>query len=388
MNPVTGSGESFPIPPSSFKTIILSLLNMIARRTRRILVAPLDWGLGHAARCVPLVRALLARGHEVMTAGDNGLIREAFPSVPSLSLTPYDMTYAASPLCLMLKFPAMISRVWRRSVRERRELNALIDRHRIEVVISDQRFGCHSPKAVSIYMTHQLCVKMPRGFGWFEPLLARGLRYAANRFNEVWIPDFPGGVNLTGDLTRKHPLPRRYRFIGPLSRFGYEGELPGEPEKTDLLVMISGPEPQRSLFEKQVLPQVAGFKGRAVVLLGRPGTAVAGKFPPNISVFPHLPMERIGKLILGAGAIVCRGGYTTVMELFSLRKKALLVPTPGQTEQEYLCEYLAGLGLFAAMPQDRFDLREGMEKLDKVRPGFALDADDGLLREAFDAWDL
>ena len=361
---------------------------MIARRARKILVAPLDWGLGHATRCIPLVRSLVSRGHEVMIAGDNGLIREAFPGIPSLSLTPYNMTYAASPLGLALKFPAMISRVLRRSRKERLELEALIDKHRIEVVITDQRFGCHSPKVISIYLTHQLCVKTPRGLGFLEPLMARGLRYAANRFNEVWIPDFPGGANLTGDLTRKYALPRRYRFIGPLSRFGYGNKRSGEAEKTDLLIMISGPEPQRALFEKQVLPQVAGFAGRATVLLGRPGTAVAGEFPPNISVFPHLPISRISGLILGAKAIVCRGGYTTIMELFSLKKKALLVPTPGQSEQEYLCGYLAGLGLFAAMPQNRFDLRAGMEMLDKVRPAFAVDADERLLNEALEAWDL
>lgn len=351
---------------------------------KRVLVAPSDWGMGHAARCVPIIKPLLARGHEVMIGGNHALLREAFPNLRQVPLTPYNMTYAQSPLCLMLKFPFMARRVLDRSRREHRELDGIISSYNIDIVISDQRFGCYSSKIRSIYISHQLCVKMPLVFAPIERIMALGLRSAAGRFNELWIPDLPGEPNLTGDLTRKYPLPPSHRYIGPLSRFAGAGEARDGFEKTDLLVMLSGPEPQRTLLEKKVLARIAGFKEEAVVLLGRPGTAVQNTLPSNIRVFPHLPADRMVSLLKGAAAVVCRGGYTTIMELAALKKRALLIPTPGQTEQEYLCSRLARMGLFAAMPQSAFNLEAGLKMLEKPGSPFP-DMNQGLLEQAINS---
>jgi hypothetical protein len=337
---------------------------MASPSSKRILVAPLDWGLGHAARCVPIVRRLLERGHEVVIAGSHPLLSEVFPGLLVLPLVRYDITYGASPTALILKFPFMVSRVLMRARQEHRQLEALIRKHRIDAVISDQRFGCYTRLVPCAYISHQFCVKMSPGFGLLESLLARALRFAAGRFDALWIPDVPGSLNLTGDLTRKYPLPKNHRFIGMLSRLG-EGAVAAEI--CDLLVMISGPEPQRTIFEKQVLSRISGFSGKAVILLGRPGTAVTGTFPPNIMVHAHLAQARIEALMKGANAIVCRGGYTTIMELAALNKKAVLIPTPGQTEQEYLCERLSEAGWFASMTQAEFDLQAAMALLKRAQ---------------------
>ncbi|OGJ89795.1 MAG: hypothetical protein A2268_07380 [Candidatus Raymondbacteria bacterium RifOxyA12_full_50_37] len=358
---------------------------MASPTAKRILVAPLDWGLGHATRCIPIIRLLLSRGHEVMVAGDTGLLSETFPGLASFSLVRYNMTYAATPFGMALKFPAMVLRVLRKSRQEHRELEALIEKHRIDVVISDQRFGCYSAKARSIYLTHQLCVKMPNGFGFFEALVARSLRYAANRFHEVWVPDVPGQDNLTGDLTQKYPAPNHRRFIGVLSRFGTQAPAIGDGERIDLLVMLSGPEPQRTMFERKVLSHLRAFSGAAIVLLGRPNTILAEKYPHNIQVFAHLPSADIERFIRGANAIVCRGGYTTIMDLVSLKKKALLVPTPGQSEQEYLCARLSRSSMFASMDQETFDLRKGMDMLQRYSHSSLPKSDTTLLIEAFEA---
>jgi uncharacterized protein (TIGR00661 family) len=330
---------------------------MPALPPKRVLVAPLDWGLGHAARCIPVIRALRDRGATVVIAGTGAhalLIREEFPSLEFVPIVNYGMTYAGAPLLLALKFPFMVARVMRQAGREHRELGSLIDRHRIDLVISDQRFGCWSRRVKCVYITHQLCVKIPRGFGLLERLVARTLRSAAERFDRVWIPDFPGDDNLTGDLTRKYPLPRNHAFIGPLSRFGtISTDAASEP--VDLLVMLSGPEPQRSMFERIALSQLRGLEGRAVVLLGKPGASA--RQSGNIEIHPHLAPARIASLMRGARAIVCRAGYTTIMELVSLGRSAVLVPTPGQTEQEYLGARLAEKGWFACVKQNALDLR-------------------------------
>lgn len=360
---------------------------MPASPPKRVLVAPLDWGLGHAARCIPVIRALHDRGATVVVAGTgahSSLIREEFPALEFVPIVNYGMTYAGAPLLLALKFPFMVERVLDRAGREHRELDSLIEKHRIDLVISDQRFGCWSRRVKCVYITHQLCVKMPRGFGLIERVIARILRSAAERFDQVWIPDFAGDDNLTGDLTRKYPLPRNHAFIGPLSRFGtMSTDAASEP--VDLLVMLSGPEPQRSMFERIVLSQLRGFQGRAVVLLGNPGASA--RQSGNIEIHPHLPPARIVALMRNARAIVCRAGYTTIMEHVSLGKCAVLVPTPGQTEQEYLGARLAEKGWFACVKQADLDLRnipsaKSADMPQALKPGAALleHAIDAILR--------
>jgi len=356
---------------------------------KRILIAPLDWGLGHAARCIPIVRALRVRGHEVIIGGQGTHVRlllEEFPDLTAVSLVNYSMTYASTALGLMLQFPAMVARVLRCARVEHRELDALVDTHHIDAVISDQRFGCYSRKARSIYISHQLCVKMPWAFAPAEAMVARMLRYAAERFDGLWIPDYPGSDGLTGDLTHKYPLPRNHRFVGPLSRFANADGVIAGTTPCDLLVMLSGPEPQRTLFEQAVLQQLCAFDGSAVVLLGTPGREAPASPRPNVRVCSHLATGETAALLRGAGAVVCRGGYTTIMELISLGKKAVLVPTPGQTEQEYLCRTLAAQGRCVMQEQSRLDIRSGIAALRGLSAVVATPADQSyvLLGQAVD----
>jgi len=350
----------FSLRPSDRETVFTSRIFVPASSAKRVLVAPLDWGLGHATRCIPVIRALQDRGATVFIGGAGphlSLLSREFPSLEVVPLANYGITYATSPLLLALKFPFMVAQVVRRSQREHAELDAVINEHRIDAVISDQRFGCYSRRVKSVYITHQLCVKMPAAFSILERLVARALRFAANRFDQTWIPDFPGDDNLTGDLTRKYPLPRNHRFVGPLSRFG-AGESVTEKTPLDLLVMLSGPEPQRTLLEQRMLAQLRDYQGRAVVLLGRPEAETLAGIRDNIQILPHVPSEKIEQLMRTAHTIVCRGGYTTIMELVSLGRSAVLVPTPGQTEQEYLCKRLAKKGWFASVQQNELEMQK------------------------------
>ncbi len=223
------------------------------------------------------------------------------------------------------------------------------------------------------------------------PLPLRWLSYAAFRahralmgpFDQVWIPDIPGPDNLSGALSGAYALPAKARFVGPLSRFAGPAPAGVREQPLDLLVMVSGPEPQRTVLERLVERQAKGFAGRALVVLGTPGLHQDRRVEGTVTFVSHLPGERLHALMCSAKAIVCRGGYTTIMELASLNRTAVLVPTPGQTEQEYLCRRMAQLGRAVCRHQQQFDLGEALAALRALPVPNAL-PDTGLLDRALD----
>ena len=354
--------------------------------SKQFLIAPLDWGLGHATRCIPVIRALQQHGHQVLAAtrGDTQkLLSAEFPGIECVPITGYNISYSSHPLLLMLKFPFMVARVYRCAALEHAEIEKIVSEKNIDCVISDQRFGCYSNNAYSVYISHQLCVKMPGISGMIEKAVSKRLRMAAERYNELWIPDREKEPNLTGDLAKKYPLPKNAHFIGILSRFSGHNAHPDEAHTRDLLVMLSGPEPQRTMFELKILNQLSSFDGTATVLRGTPQLTTKATMGKNIEILPHLPTSQTAKYLAGAKAVVCRGGYTTIMELVSLGKKAILVPTPGQTEQQYLCNRLASQGMFIMQKQSKLNIHEGIKQLQSIKKPDA-DYSSGLLDAAVD----
>jgi uncharacterized protein (TIGR00661 family) len=340
-------------------------------KRKRILVAPLDWGLGHASRCIPIIRALSGAGHNVIIGADGNparMLSEEFPLLPLVKISNYAMRYSRIPLLLAIKFPLLVAKVYRKAAQEHSETRKIVDKEHIDAIISDQRFGCHSKKIKSIYISHQLCVKMPQGFSWLEKIIANRLKKTAEIFNELWIPDFPGDDNLTGDLTRKYSLPPHHRFIGPLSRFeGLPGNTPDSSEP-DVLVILSGPEPQRTVLENILRKELLSLNRKSTMLLGRPDRTTSQNISSNLTIFSHVSSATAASLIKNAKIIVSRGGYTTIMELVLARKHAILIPTPGQTEQEYLCQRLAKKGLFITNTQKALCLEKAIAEADKLTP--------------------
>ncbi|MBD3397092.1 MAG: hypothetical protein GF418_15830 [Chitinivibrionales bacterium] len=335
---------------------------------RHFLVSPLDWGLGHATRCVPVIRRLLEKNQRVSIAASGApasLLAQEFPGLPIVPIVNYHMRYTRHPALLPLAFPFMIARVYNSAKKEHARLDTIIQEHAVDCVIADQRFGCHSHRARSIYISHQLCVKMPRPFATIERIIWLRLRRAAESFNELWIPDWPGPESLTGDLTHKYPLPPHARFVGPLSRFAPCG--PAPRDRPGLLVVLSGPEPQRTAFERAVLTALCSFDGSAVVVRGTPGQNTPCHAPANVTLLPHASTDRLQQLFCGAAAVVCRGGYTTIMDLVTMKKKAVIVPTPGQTEQEYLCRRAAQSGRFVMRTQKDLDIPDALRELDSLQ---------------------
>lgn len=318
-----------------------------------VLVAPLDWGLGHATRCIPLINALVTNGYTVILAAEGAqahLLHQEFPQLTLLPLAGYRVRYAKTRLGLALNLLKQLPRL-RKTIREEHAwLNEVISTHRIDLVLSDNRYGLYSQKVSCIFITHQLTIKAP--FDWLQQLLQRINYRFINRFTACWVPDIEGEANIAGLLSHPKQLPRIPVFyLGLLSRFA-----PGEVEKKyDYCILLSGPEPQRTLLENKFIRELPSVAGNCLLVRGKPGSTEQLHIGPNVTVVNHLPGPELEAAIRQTAYVISRSGYSTVMELLALRKKAILIPTPGQTEQEYLAQRLQSAGICVSFTQDNFN---------------------------------
>jgi len=312
-------------------------------RKSRILVAPLDWGLGHTSRCMPVIKELLAQNFEVLVSGDpqqERLLKAEFPDLPFLPLHGYGIRYSKKNIWLKLisQVPKMMFRIRE----EHRWLQEAVTAHQIDAVISDNRFGLYHQNIPTVFITHQLQIKTNLG-GSSEKILRNWNYRFINRFTECWVPDNDGPDNLAGQLSHPPAMPNiPVTYLGQLSRFqvGEQFSKVSKPRNGHILFILSGPEPQRSLLEDKIINDVSHYQGTATIVRGLPSSLSAIPSTRMIKVFNHLPARELRQEIESAELVIGRSGYSTIMDLVSLQKKAILIPTPGQTEQEYLARYL------------------------------------------------
>lgn len=310
----------------------------------KILICPLNWGLGHATRCIPVIKQLIQEGHEVVIAADGyplHLLRETFSEIRFIESTSYKIRYSAGKSQLTAMFKS-IPKILIGTIKEHYWLKQLNKQEQFDQIISDNRFGLWNKNIHSIYITHQLMIKMPLVLKFMEPLVWLGHRFFIHRYNECWVPDDAGENNLSGDLSHRYTLPRNVRFIGPLSRFSALNTRTTNLKSYDTVILISGPEPQRTLFEKQMIERFSPSTKEVLIVQGLPGQITTQAVSDSLKRIPHLTTEVMAFYLLQAKIIICRSGYSTIMDLVALGclDKAILIPTPGQTEQEYLAHYL------------------------------------------------
>lgn len=340
-------------------------------KRRRVLICPLNWGLGHATRLVPVVRELVAQGFEPVLAGSEAalaVLRGEFPGLESVAFGSYRVRYSrgGSQVWAMLRsLPRIVAGI----VAEHYYLKKLVRQYDIDAVVSDNRFGLWHKGVLSVYFTHQIMVKMPPRLKFLEKWGYRLHKKLIERYDACLVPDFRGEDNLSGDLAHQYPLPSNAHFVGILSRFAPRQAAESlRAKKHDLLVLLSGPEPQRSIFEEKIFQELAHTSRRVLVVRGKPGTQQRPVFPARagLKIVNHLPGAALRKAILEAGVVVCRAGYSSIMDLVRLQKTAILVPTPGQTEQEYLAAFLHSKKMFFSMSQSNFCLRKAEKALLKM----------------------
>ncbi len=310
---------------------------------KRILIAPLDWGLGHATRCVPIIKLLQLFGYEPVVAAEGtqlSLLKQEFPTLTFIHLNGYKITYTKYKRWLPLKISLQIPKILFAIQREHNWLKKIIASHEFDAVISDNRYGLYTNQVPCVFITHQLQIKGPNN--WIENILQRLNYRFINRFTECWIPDFEGNLNIAGELSHPHRKPKtEIKYIGPLSRFN----TPATQETIyKYIFLLSGPEPQRTLLEDKILKIVAALNDRILIVRGRPGKEDLPPVPQNCTIINHLPTNDLQSVLASGEFIISRSGYTTVMEIMALQKKSILIPTPGQTEQEYLARHLCTQG--------------------------------------------
>ena len=320
----------------------------ISFQNKRILVCPLDWGLGHAARCVPLIKYLQSQNNSIIIACNDKqktFLQNEVSNVEYVDLFGYEVRYSQSlPLWLKMffQFPRL-SRVIRK---ENEWLDSFIKSNKIDVVISDNRFGLFNENLESVFITHQVYVK--------APFLSERINYINHafikKFNQVWIPDFEEKQkSLSGALSQGKPVNKNTFFIGPLSRFTKKEAT--SPKMFDVLILLSGVEPQRTLLEEKLVDVFS--KTNLKIALVRGSSSLSEKFfSKNFRVTDIASTKQLEELFLSSQNIICRSGYSTLMDLHRLGLKAILIPTPGQTEQEYLAEYWKGKFGFATLKQN------------------------------------
>ena len=324
---------------------------MLKKKT--ILVAPLYWGLGHATRCIPIIKALIDSNYKVLLASDGAallLLQKEFPYLGSVELPSYHINYPKKGNLfkwnMLLKLPTILKAV----SSEKKIIDQLVSKGNIDGIISDNRFGVRSYKIPSVYMTHQLNVLT----GSTSYLSSKIHQKIIAKFDECWVPDTDGENNLSGKLGHILSPKFKIKHIGLLSRMKKNIV----PKEYDILLLLSGPEPQRSLLEEKLIVLFKGTNQKVLLIQGCVERKQKINQLDNITHYNFMLSNELEVAINKSEIILSRSGYTTIMDMAVLEKKVFFIPTPGQYEQEYLAKRLKDLKIVPSSLQDKFTLEK------------------------------
>lgn len=329
---------------------------------KNILVAPLDWGLGHATRMIPVVKEIQSQGGNVIIAADNGpyhLLKKYFPDIKVIKLSGVSIKYPSngSMAFAMLR---SLPRILESTKESKTILNKIIIDENIDAIISDNRYELSSKHIPSIIVTHQLNIKTYGIQILAKPIIDLLINFQLKKFDEIWVPDESDNF-LSGSLSQSNFLKQKTHYIGLLSRFsGITLKPENKQNEFDLLIILSGPEPQRTILENKLIKQVKKTRLRTVILRGKPESNKTTVLD-NIELISHVSDEKFIELINASTSIVCRPGYSTLMDFAFIQKKIITIPTPGQTEQIYLAKRLKETGVIYSEKQKAFDLENAIQ---------------------------
>lgn len=313
---------------------------------KKVIIAPLNWGLGHATRCVSIIEELQKKNFIPVIASDGNALRflkKEFPTLEYLELPSYNISYSKNlKWTLFFKLPTFLNTV----KKEQKVLQEYLHNTKnIVGIISDNRFGIHSKKIPSIYITHQINVLS----GILTPITSYFHQRIIKKFNECWIPD-DENLKLSGKLS-KSSNKLHQKYIGILSRFKKQNL----EQEIDVLIILSGPEPNRTQLESKLLSIFKNSSQKIYLIQGNVETAQKTTSKENITVVNFMLSKELEKTINASKIIVCRAGYSSILELISLDKNAILIPTKHQSEQEYLAKSLQQKGYFRYVDEENID---------------------------------
>ncbi|PWL40235.1 glycosyltransferase [Flagellimonas aquimarina] len=327
------------------------------QNSKRILVAPLNWGLGHATRCIPIINALLAHGHQPYIASDGvalSLLKKEFPGLPSFKLPSYKITYAKKAKNFKIKILWDSPKVLKAMNKEKKTIKQLVKEHQLDGIISDNRLGVFYKKVPCVFITHQLNV-LSGNTTWMS---SQAHQKIIKKFDACWVPDVKEKPNLTGKLGHLKKSKINIKYLGPLSRF----EKTTAEKKYDLMVLLSGPEPQRTILEEKLLEELQQYEGKILFVKGKIEKRQHIKQHKTqkgcIAIYNFMQSKELQTALNQSAQVLCRSGYTTVMDLAKLEKRAFFIPTPGQYEQEYLAKRLQKQNLVPYSNQSDFKFED------------------------------
>lgn len=318
---------------------------------KNILVAPLNWGLGHATRCIPIIHHLIKHGFNPIVASDGlalEILRKEFPDVLMLTLPSYQIEYAKNGKNFKWKLiknsPKMISAI----LEEKKIVKKWVQLYQLSGIISDNRLGVRNKNVPSVFITHQLNVLT----GNTTKITTKLHLNIIKKFDACWVPDFKEKPNLTGKLGHLAKTPTNVNYIGPLSRLSFQNS----DKKYDLMILLSGPEPQRSMLEEILRTEALKYPGNVLFVKGSVESDQEQSTLKNITFYNFMNASQLEMAVNESEMVLCRSGYTTIMDLAKLGKKAYFIPTPGQYEQEYLAKRLQKQGFYPYCDQNDFKI--------------------------------
>lgn len=323
---------------------------------KKILVAPLNWGLGHATRCIPIINFLLQHHFTPILASDGevlALLKKEFPKLETLRLPSYNITYPKNGHWLKSKMLWDAPKIMNAIKAEQQMVNTYIRNNRLSGIISDNRYGVLHKRVPSVILTHQLHV-LSGATTWLSSQIQQKL---IARFNSCWVPDIEEEPNLSGDMGHGNFRHLNIKYIGPLSRF----EKQSLPLKYEVLIVLSGPEPQRTLLENKLMVEFEGSSQNVLMVRGVIETKQSVSQSGHLTIYNFMTSAELGQAMNESRLVIARSGYSTIMDLARLSKKAFFIPTPGQFEQIYLAEKMQKEGIAPFCVQKEFSLQKLQE---------------------------
>lgn len=329
-------------------------------RQKTILVAPLNWGLGHATRCVPIIRELQNQNAKVIIGGDGMALlylEKEFPELERISIPDLKVRYPKSG-GFLLYFAMRIPKLFAHVKKENLFLRKLVREHQIDGIISDNRYGLFHSKKTSVLITHQLFIETPA----FKKTVHAIVKKLVSKFSECWVPDSQDSENLSGRLSHSESTNPKVKFIGLLSRFSKQKNA----LKTDrkVLAVLSGPEPFRTRLEELLKEKLLKLDCKALIVRGIVSNDnTRKKVSTQLETIDYLSAKELKRETEISEFVIARSGYSSIMDLAALHQKAILIPTPGQTEQEYLATHLKSHPLFVFSSQESLCLEDKLVEL-------------------------
>lgn len=333
----------------------------------KVFFTALDWGLGHTARIIPIIAQYKKAGHHIIigcSTRQKKLFQQHFDDVEYVNFSSISPQLAKTGK-QVTPWISFAFRLYFFTKTEKRRIKKLYSKYIFNTIVSDNRYGAHVKACKNILITHQLNLELPKPFRLFTRLSNKWVHKQINRFDICWVPDIAGNENLAGKLSQPYPeCKAKVKHIGAFSRLNLVEAI--KTEKKDIVVLISGPENQRTVLEEIMLQQLKKPENKYsfMVLGGKPEDSQE----ENTEVINNIEPGKLKYLLKNAKYIFCRSGYSSIMDLYCLNRTAFLVPTPGQSEQEYLAEYLNEKGWFLTASQKNFNLMTALDRLNRFQP--------------------